>query len=220
MAWFLRFTRFVSVHAVYAQENENSCGIASVIMVNFKLKKDLILSAASTASIPYVGPAIAKKLTGAALDSAIAAEKEVYKIYGNVSGKTYDGSVYTFADELAKTLNKLGIGNWEAKFVGETSVAQAVLDSVTKEVPIIMLTNWDVGGGHFVVCDEVNGSDPSYASVCDPWDGDVHVVKFKKGETFRYLAEKQLLSWDIGGIRHEYATASGGKMNGWVVRQV
>ena len=142
MAWFLRVTRFASIHAVYGQEQKNSCGIASVMMVNFKLKKDLIAGAASTVSIPVIGPAIAPVLTQAALKSAVAVEKEVYKAYSDVSGSAYDGSAYTFTDDLAKVLNKLGIGTWEDKMIGEAGVAGAVLDSMDNDAPIILLTNW------------------------------------------------------------------------------
>jgi hypothetical protein len=223
MAWFLRVTRFASLHAVYAQEQKNSCGIASVMMVNFKEKKGLIAAAASTAAIPIVGSAIAPALTKAALKSAIAVETEVYKAYAEVSGKAYDGSAYTYTDDLAKVLNKLGIGTWEDKFVGENSVAGAVLDSLTggSEHPIILLTNWKAdGGGHFVVCDEVHDfMGTKYACICDPWNGDVVITSFKRGEAFNYTAKDPFGSWDLGGKKHSYAAPQESKMNGWVVRR-
>src|SRR5262245_31467256 len=142
MGWFVRVTRFASVHMVYGQEKENSCGIASCIMVNFKMKKGLVASAASTISLPGIGPTIAPILTKAALNSAVAIEQEVDKVYSDVSGTNYDGSAYTFTDQLAKVLNKLGIGTWEDKFVGESGVAGAVMDSLngSDSYPIVILT--------------------------------------------------------------------------------
>ena len=221
MAWFLRVTRFASIHAVYGQEQKNSCGIASVMMVNFKLKKDLIAGAASTVSIPVIGPAIAPVLTQAALKSAVAVEKEVYKAYSDVSGSAYDGSAYTFTDDLAKVLNKLGIGTWEDKMIGEAGVAGAVLDSMDNDAPIILLTNWKAdGGGHFVVCDQVhNFMGTNYACICDPWNGDVVLTEFKRGEVFNYTARDPFGSWDIGGTKHSYAAPKESKMNGWIVRR-
>ena len=38
MGWFFRTSKN-GIHAVYSQQAEESCGIACVIMVNFKLKK-------------------------------------------------------------------------------------------------------------------------------------------------------------------------------------
>ncbi len=222
MAWFVRFTRFGEAHMVYSQEAENSCGIASVIMVNFKLKKGLIGAAAATSAIPIVGPAVSSALTGAALKAAVLAEKEVYKAYEKVSGSPYDGSTYTYTDDLAALLNTLNLGAWEQKNLAETDVAQAVIDSVcgTPSYPIILLTNWVVGGGgHFVVVDSVNTFlGTKYASICDPWDGDVHVQSFTAGSRFDYLADKPRGSWSLGGYRHEYASADTGRMKGWVVR--
>ncbi len=204
MAWFTRFTRFGDVHLVYAQEKDNSCGIACVMMTVFKINK-------------------------LSLSTAVHAEKDIYKVYGKVSGTSYDGSTYSYANHLASTLNRLSVGTWTAKYVGPSSVAQTVLDKVgtvsavrgpTVFVkPIIVLLGWTEGGGrHFVVVDTVRTSaGKKYATVCDPWDGHVHVTRLQKGKALAYTGVKIPLSWDLGGTRHEYTKPTTGETNGWVV---
>jgi D-3-phosphoglycerate dehydrogenase len=39
MSWFVRISRFGSVHMVRSQDQSNSCAMSSVIMINFKMKK-------------------------------------------------------------------------------------------------------------------------------------------------------------------------------------
>lgn len=222
MGWFVRVTRFGSVHMVYGQEKDCSCGIASIIMINFKMKKGRIAAAASTASIPVIGPAIAPALTGLALKDAVAAEEEVYKTYSEVSGTKYDGSTYTWSDQLPKVMNKLGIGTWKDKFVGESGVAGAILDSVdSNSYPILLHTTWNVGGGgHFIVCDQVHDfMGTKYACICDPWNGDVVITSFEKGKIFNYTGKDPAGSWSIGGIKHSYDTPNPGKMSGWVIQR-
>ena len=219
MAWFTRFTRFGDAHLVYAQEEENSCGIACILMVVFKINK--------------LRP-------GA---QALHQETQIYRAYDRhfatmrpaVRGGTpYDGSVYTYATILARTLNDLNCGTWEAVNLNENAVSQAIVDSVGTDVvgagpvvnaltrgsPIILLTRWDVGGGHFIVVDTVNNFlGRLYASVCDPWDGNVHITRFSTGSPFEYEASTPRFSWDLGGRRHEYSGASGSTVRGWVIRR-
>ncbi len=59
-----------------------------------------------------------------------------------------------------------------------------------------------------------------HASVCDPWDGDVHVTKVRPGHPLHYTGAQVPLSWDLGGARHSYPTPSHGGGNGWIVRHV
>ncbi|MBM4077408.1 MAG: hypothetical protein FJ267_17410 [Planctomycetes bacterium] len=219
MAWFSRFTRFGDAHIVYAQEAENSCGIACVMMNVFKINK---------------------LIPGA---QAVHKEQEVYKVYSEVTGSTYDGSTYSFATKLAEVLNKLNVGTWQATNVGAANVSQAIVDSVGVDVvgqslgggwpaswianqlkpinPIIVLVGWTAGGAHFVVVDVVNQTPwGMYASVCDPWDGDVHITEFETGRNFNYIGARNAFSWDLGGYRHDYSTTSTGSPNGWVVRRI
>lgn len=219
MGWFTRFTRFGDSHMVYAQEAENSCGIACVMMVVFKVNK----------------------LTPGRKATHI--EGKIYKAYdkhwkakypGIRGGTPYDGSIYSYATLLAKTLNDLNCGQWEAVNIGESRVSKAIIDSVgtdyvgagpllnslTRGSPIILLTRWTVGGGHFIVVDTVNYFFGSlYASVCDPWDGNVHITPFDLDTSFTYEASTPRLSWDLGGKRHEYSGATGSTVRGWIIRR-
>lgn len=212
MAWFTRLTRFGDIHSVYAQEAEDSCGIACVMMCVFKINK---LSPTRTAS--YL-------------------ESQIDDIYGKVSGTHYDGTSYTYTNYLADTLNKLNCGKWESINVGAAGVSAAIIKSVGIDVvgagpvinylhrnwPIIVLVNWTVGGGgHFVVVDTVNDFFGAlYASVCDPWDGDVHITRFKEGSPLAYEGRHQPLSWDTGGKKHDYTPSNAGTTKGWIVRRV
>jgi hypothetical protein len=211
MAWFTRFTRFGDVHNVYAQEADDSCGIACVMMCVYKINK--------------LSPGKAAKYH----------EDQIYKVYGQQAGGTYDGSSYTYANYLADTLNQLNCGGWKAENVGPSNVSRAIVDTLGVDVlgagpvfnglkrgrPIIILTNWTGGGGHFVVVDIVNNFvGDNFASVCDPWDGDVHVQPFKPNAVFQYIGRNQPTSWDTGGMKHKYSTDNVGAMNGWVVRPI
>lgn len=222
MAWFTRFTRFGDTHAVYAQEEDNSCGIACVMMTVFKINK----------IVP------GKK--------ALHVEKKIYDVYSEVSGSTYDGTGYSFCTELAKTLNKLNVGTWEGRNIGSNNVSQAIIDStgidaagvalvqaavnpaayvvnqLRTRTPIIVLVDWNKGGAHFVVVDQVNQMPTGtlYASVCDPWDGDVHVTEFQRNAAFTYHGAPVPLSWDLGGRKHNYDTPQTGSPGGWVVRKI
>lgn len=205
MAWFTRFTRFGDVHIVYAQEAENSCGIACCMMVTFKINK---LRPGAT---------------------AVHQEKSVYDVYSKVSGSTYDGSAYTYASHLASTLNKLLPGKWVAKDVGASNVGKTIISKVgvtpgfgpiIDVTPVIVLVGWTAAGAHFVVVDTVRQAvGQKYATVCDPWDGDVHVTPCASGSSLKYVGEAQPLSWDLGGTRHEYSGANPGTSNGWMVYQ-
>ena len=219
MAWFSRFTRFGDVHLCYSQEAANSCGIGCVMMVVFKMNK------------------LSK-------NQAIHKEKEVYKKYSAITGSPYDGSQYSNGLHLATALSKMGVGSWECVNVGPKNVSQAIVDSLGVEVPgmsllagaaapavwaanqlrsrtpIILHVGWGGGGAHFVVVDTVNTTGLSmYASVCDPWDGNVHITKFKIGSTFKYVGAKVPYSWDLGGKKNEYKGSSNGTTSGWIIRK-
>lgn len=221
MAWFTRFTRFGDAHLVYSQEAENSCGIACVLMTVFKMNK--------------LRP-------GA---RALHAEREIYRIYTEVNGSTYDGSQYSYATVLAQVLNRLHVGTWEGLDIGAGNVSQAIIDSVGvdnfgasvlagplapaayvanqlyQRPPLIVLVGWNTGGAHFVVVDKVNRVPTQlYASVCDPWDGNVHVTPFEPSVAFHYLGARVPWSWDLGGERRDYSSTKPGSPNGWVVRRI
>ncbi len=205
MAWFTRYTRFRDVHLVYGQEAENSCGIACVMMSVFKINK--------------LAPG----------RSALHTEQEIYRVYGEVSGSAYNGSAYTFTNHLASVLNRLNCGQWRQEQLGTNDVAQKILDVVgTRSAltgatisvdPIIVLINWDNSGGHFVVIDSVRTLlSYNYATVCDPWDANVHVTSFSAGQPFRYEGAPVPYSWNVGAAPRAYsAPSSGGATGGWVI---
>ena len=136
---------------------------------------------------------------------ALHSEREIYGVYGRVSHTTYNGSAYTYANYLASTLNQLRVGRWEAKNVGPAQVPQAIVDAVGTvgpgpvidlpdgKYPIIVLVGWNQGGAHFVVVDTVVSVAGLHASVCDPWDGDVHIPPVRTGNPFGYVGGARAL---------------------------
>lgn len=204
MAWFTRFTRFGDIHLVYAQEQENSCGIACVNMAVFKINK---LRPGRT---------------------AVHREQQIYQVYSAVSGETYDGSGYSYSNYLAGTLNRLSVGTWVSRNVGAGRVSRRIVDScgtvpvgappIINVNPILVLVGWGGGGAHWVVVDTVRTiGGAKWATVCDPWDGNVHVTRFQTGQPFNYNAAHVPFSWDLGGTRHEYEGTTSGAADGWVV---
>lgn len=173
MVWFTRFTRFADAHLVYGQERGLSCGPASVVMCVAKIKK---LSA----------------------PGAIQSEAEVRAAYAadyNVSADFL--SNVAFASKLAETLNKLQCGTWASeaynydRLVNSVGVSSAFSGPIANVNPVILLIKWTRGGGHFVVVDTIREFGGSmYATVCDPWDADVHVQQFNNA-AFTYKAQPQ-----------------------------
>lgn len=175
MAWFSRFTRFGDVHLVYGQEANMSCGIASVMMCVFKINK---LKPGAT---------------------AVTVEKDIYKKYEATIGKAYTPeSTGTYPTGLATVLNEFTTGTWRWHQTPVNDVPQVLIDQVgvtpglgpTVDVnPVILGVDWDLGGAHWVVVDTVRewvGS--NYATICDPWDTNVHIQKFSTGGPFFYDA--------------------------------
>jgi hypothetical protein len=202
-SWYIRFTRFMTAHVVHKQEQVNSCGIACILMINFKMKKGLMFAGmaagAQMSTVPVVGGYLGKTLTKAAVDYAVKTEPEVYRIYGDVVGTVYDGTSYTNGLKHPEVLNRLGLGNWECVNVGEGGMADAVKAAVAGGAPCIVHVKWDAGGAHFVCVDETAGSGAAaYAMMNDPGDGDVHPTQMTAGGTTRFKT---------------------GRMSGWIVRR-
>jgi hypothetical protein len=175
MAWFTRFTRFGDMHLVYGQEANMSCGIASVMMCVFKINK---LEPGTT---------------------SVTVEQDIYKKYEEAMGSSYSpDAVGTFPQNLATVLNGFTTGNWQWHQTPVNSVAQVLVDQVgltsgfgpTVDVnPVILGVDWDQGGAHWVVVDTVREwLDSQYATICDPWDTNVHIQKFAVGGPFCYDA--------------------------------
>jgi hypothetical protein len=199
MSWSLKRTAHAT-HFVYKQGAVNSCGIASVIMVNFKVKKWRI--AAAALSIP--SPMLAVPSMGAAVSSTIKSEQEVDAAYAKVTGQPYDGTTYTDALQLQTVLSELGIGKWVCEFFSQTQLAKKISQLVGSPTgfPVITHVMWNSGGAHFVVCDTVVRTQGKvYADMCDPGDASANTVALIDGQPIPY----------------QDATGSQGSLSGWIV---
>ncbi len=206
MAWFSRFTRFGDLHLVYGQEANMSCGIASVMMCIFKINK---LKPGAT---------------------ALTIEKEIYKKYEAALGGAYQPeNVGTYPQHLATVLDGFTKGNWKWHKHAPTDVPQVLIDHVgitqglgpTINVnPVIMGVDWDAGGAHWVVVDTIREAFGStYATICDPWDTNVHIQKFKTKHPFYYNAGEGGFMINFGGTNkgeeHPYTNADKGQVKTW-----
>ena len=185
MAWFSRISRFGDVHLVYGQEAGMSCGIASTMMCVFKINK---LKPGAT---------------------ALTVETDIDAKYEAAIGKAYDSETTgTFPDKLATVLNGFTSGNWKSHLFQPGDVPQALIDKVGITTgfgptlncePVIMGVDWDLGGAHWVVVDTIREFSGHHATVCDPWDTNVHIQKFKTGSPFYYDAASGGFSIDFWG---------------------
>lgn len=206
MSWHIGFTRFASAHLVKKQEKENSCGIACILMVNFKMRKGLmahgVAAGASMAIAPIPGGTfLGAALSKAAIDWAVKSEPQVYKIYGDVVGTIYDGTDYTNGLKHPEVLRRLGLGNWECVNAGANGIAAAVKAATDKGAPCIVHVAWKSGGAHFVVVDDVFRRDgKNFACVNDPGDGEVVVTGMPAGAAVSYLQNT-------------------GSFTGWIIRK-
>jgi hypothetical protein len=187
VAWFTRLTRFGDVHLVYGQEANMSCGIASVMMCVFKINK---LTPGST---------------------SVTVEKDIYQKYSQVMGSGYLPETQgTYPQYLATVLNSFTSGNWAWRTYGPTDVPQKLLDKVRVTTgigavltvePVILGVDWDQGGAHWIVVDTIRDLfDNHYATVCDPWDANVHMQRFETGSPFYYDAASGGFMMNISGI--------------------
>lgn len=227
MSWFVRLSRFASVHMVRSQDKDMSCGMASIVMMNFKIKKGLMfagmaagaqLSASGIPGGSYVGQTLSK----AAFDYAVKSEQEVYKIYDKYEGGTHNfdttGATPSFYPNV---LADLGLGQWERVSVGEAGIAQAAIDATANGSPCMLGVSWDNGGGHAVVCDETHDFfGNKYLCICDPYNGELYVVSCTPGQTVRYDASDKPISTGtlFGGNARDYG-ATKGKLNGGITRK-
>jgi hypothetical protein len=205
MAWFTRFTRFGDVHLVYGQEAGNSCGIASIMMCVFKINK---LTPGST---------------------AVTVEKDIYKKYEAAMGGGYvytPETVGTYPEKLATILNSFTTGNWKWHQTPVNDVGQVLTDQVgvrgmfgpSLDVnPVILGVDWDTTGAHWVVVDTIRDVlGTRYATVCDPWDSNVHMQKFATGSPFVYDPNSGGFTIDFWGKHKDYTSNSAkGQVKTW-----
>lgn len=203
MGWHTRYTRFGDMHMVFSQEADESCGLACARMIAFKMNK--------------------MKLTKTALYREKTLYKKFDKANNNAAG-SYDGTVPTDEDEVIRLLNTLHCGVWEAVNVGLAGITDALIDGLGRDFvglgpintlkrgsPMIIGVDWVGGGGHWVVADTLNSVvGKMWVSICDPWDGDVHVVPVKKAAAFEYKPKNQ--SFDMQKEKTDGGAAGGGPL--------
>jgi hypothetical protein len=192
MAWFTRFTRFADMHLVYGQEHSMSCGPSSIVMCIAKIKK---LSA---------GQAIHSEGSVRALYSSLnrAPQEWVFPADG-ASGLG-----------LANTLNSLACGTWVCSpfssqlLIQKVGVHSALSGPIVAVEPVILGLIWSGGkGGHAVVVDTIRESGSTrYATVCDPYDANVHVQEFGTGLNY---AAKPAQFWDGPGTAEHLSAQDG-----------
>lgn len=228
-SWFMRIDRYCSVHAVRSQDtvtvngadSSNSCGIASILMVNFKQKKHLMAAglsagaAISSSGVPG-GTYIGGQLSKLAVEQAVKEEPEIYKIYTAVTGSIYNGSAYSDATNFPEVLRRLSLGTWSCDWVGPGGMYAAIKAATDAGNPVIGHLAWNGGGGHFVCIDETHDGT---ISVCDPWDAELRIVPAAAGATINYDPNAWVWSFSLGGNRHAYGSPSPGSFSGWIVRK-
>ncbi len=230
MAWFARIDRYGSAHLVRSQDtvlkngqdNSNSCGIASMLMVNFKVKKHLMAigavgSFAPVSTVP--GAFTGFQLTKSAINEAVKSEPEVYKVYTSVTGSIYDGSTYSDGMQFPAVLRRLNLGDWECVNVGQTGMFDAIKNATDDGTPVIVHCAWNSGGAHFMVVDETHTMIGSSICVCDPWDGELRLVDARPNSVINYDPNAFVFSIAFGGNRHKYDSACPGKLSGWLIRK-
>jgi hypothetical protein len=227
MSWFMRLSRFGSAHMVRSQDKEMSCGMASIVMMNFKIKKGLMFAGlAAGAQLQFSGlpggSYVGQTLSQASVAYAIKSEAEVYKLYEKAQGSPNDFNVEGADPSLyPQVLASLGLGSWEYADVGETGLVQAAINATAGGGPVLVGVTWDGGGGHAVVCDEVHDFlGKKYLCICDPWNGELYVVPGTVGAAVRYDASSKPTSTGtlFGGKAYAYTTEKG-KLDGGILRR-
>jgi hypothetical protein len=175
MAWFTRLTRFGDAHLVYGQEANMSCGIASLMMCVFKVNK-LKPGAAS-----------------------VTVEKDIYQKYSQLLGSAYTPETTgTYPQHLATIMNGFTSGTWRWHNYPPNDMPQKLIDkvgvtsgfgAVVDVEPVILGVDWDLGGAHWIVVDTIRDIiGLQYATICDPWDANVHMQHIHTGQPFYYDA--------------------------------
>jgi len=229
MSWFTRLDRFGSGHMVRSQDKDMSCGMASIVMVNFKMKKGLMFAGmaagAAVQVVPIVGTCLGATLSQSAFDYAVKSEGEVYKLAEKAKGSPNDFNVTGVSMGLyPQILVDLGLGLWECVNVGEGGVMQACIDATDDGTPVICNVHWDAGNDHAVCVDETHSLfGTTYLCVCDPWDGELRLLSGTAGSAVKYDGSYNPISTGtfFGGDAHTYTPTANnkGKLDGWIVRR-
>jgi hypothetical protein len=199
MQWYSRISRFGDLHMVYGQKWANSCGLASTVMCAFKMNKF------------------------AMGQQAVYEEQKIKEKYEKASGSPYDPKTqYTDGKFLQTVLSDVTGKNWALEWYSEKDRAGAIIDSVDSYGALalgptisskccIVLARWGAGGAHWVVVDSVRSAFGfHWATICDPWDTNLHIVRLTKGQPIKYDAADVSAGVDIGSSGSQ---ASGGKVD-------
>lgn len=180
-SWFLRIDRFADTHIVAAQGKDQSCALASIKMVHFKINK--------------LKPGASALTTERRLE-------ELYKKKAKETAHDFD-QAGSNPQVMVDVLNSMGTGMWTIEWpaihaVGDR-VAQLVgvdqfglgitgINAATRRYPVILACYWQPKGGHAIVVDTVTSVPAmgTYATICDPWDANIHFEKLEKGKPFTY----------------------------------
>ncbi|AGA27358.1 hypothetical protein [Singulisphaera acidiphila] len=197
MAWFSRVSRFGDVHWVFGQEQQISCGVACVIMAAFKINK--------------IAPGT----------KALFSEADILAKATAMFGPNPLGTAGFNNPQILQMLNHadLKMTGWNFKRLAKPDVPDKIIQEVgvtsgfgvvISVKPMIVGIDWKGGGGHWVVVDTVRTfMGKKYATVCDPWDANLHIVPLKKNQTFSYTG-KSVVGVDFWGERYNYDTPSEG----------
>ena len=190
-SWFLRIDRFADVHLVAAQNKNQSCGLACIKMAVFKINKPRP-------------------------QSAFAVERDIEQRYRKQAGEmVHDFDTHgSNPTVMVKVLNDLGIGNWAIKWPGVNDVGDKIAryvgidqfglgptgaNAIRRGYPVILACYWKDGkggfkGGHAIVVDTVTRVPllGTHATICDPWDADIHFEKIETGKPFTYKPTKAI----------------------------
>jgi hypothetical protein len=192
VAWFTRIDRFGDSHLCFSQEQTESCGLACVKMIMFKVNK--------------LRPGHA----------ALVTEKWIENIY-----KKHDPTAVNVGSEgidlsaMVGALNELKIGTWQYASPPNQDIPELLIEklkpdvaglgavnSVLRGFPIILGVHWGSGGGHAVLLDTITKfpwANAWWGAVCDPGDGDVHVVRLHKGQQLTYKGQRVKWSFNAWG---------------------
>lgn len=204
MAWFTRFTRFGDVHYVFGQEQGMTCGPSSALMCYTKITK------LTPGSVSY------------------NTTQRIKDLYEQWQGAPYDGSqVGTWGEGLVYALNRMNCGRWRCDTYAPNDTAQAIAyfvgqtggwGATVNVKPVIVGVNWDgSAASHWVCIDTIRSfAGNSYATVCDPWDANVHIQRMTVGQQFVYDAEP-VFGVDFGGTHYEYSQPSTGRVRQWPI---
>ncbi len=226
MGWFARIDRFGSGHMVRSQDAQYGCGISSIAMVNFKMKKGLLAAGmaagAALTVVPVIGSYLGITLSKQALDDAVKSEEEVRQAYVKASGLNVDLNTQGARwDQYPAVLTALGLGTWVGVDTSATGFVQGVADATKDGAPVIVVVGYPGGGEHAMVIDETHSwSGGQYLCVCDPWDGELRLVWGQPGQTApQYDATQQPVSVTFWGDRRSSTSAALGAFNPWIVKR-